>query len=82
MNRWMDEVSGAAAGILALTFLLSFVAVGAVVIGGIAFLTVEGYHLYKRRHDPPRLGPWSEPGDTAAFGWDGGLYMGEEIRWQ
>lgn len=80
MSRWSDEVSGAAAGILVLSIVLSFVVIGALAVGGIAFLTVQGYHMYKRRHDPPKLGPWSDPGDVSVFG-AGGLHLGEEVRW-
>lgn len=80
MGRWGDEVSSAAVGILAVTFMLSFFVIGALLVGGIAFLSVQGYHMYKRRHDPPHLSPWAEPGDVSAFG-SGGLHLGEEIRW-
>lgn len=80
MAQWENEVSGAAVGVLAMSMMLAVVVVGAVVIGGLSAMTVQGYQTVKRRHDPPHLGPWSEPGDVSEFGY-GGLHLGEEMRW-
>jgi hypothetical protein len=83
MDRFQNEVSGTVVGLLVTVFVISAYVLVAVVIGGLAFLTVQGYEMYKKRNDPLQLGPWSLPGDTAAFGWDAGLQMGEEkVTWQ
>ncbi len=82
MNKWMDEVSGNVVGLVATIIFIMCLAVGAFVVGGLIALGYVGYQVYVHRHDPPQRGPWSEPGDTAAFGWDAGLRMGEEVTWR
>lgn len=82
MDQFQSEVTGNVMGILVTTFVVAGYVIAAVVIGGLVFLTTQGYQTYKKRNEPPQLGPWSLPGDTSAFGWDAGLQMGEEVTWQ
>jgi hypothetical protein len=74
---FLDEGLDQVIGIMAL-------ATGVVIvllIGGALFFAFEGYKSFQHRHDPPGLGPWGEPADPSAFGWDAGLHMGEEVVW-
>jgi hypothetical protein len=74
LDYGLDQVTGIMA-----------VATGIVVvllIGGMIFLAFEGYDAFRKRNDPPELGPWGEPASTDIFGWDAGLHMAEEIAWQ
>ena len=75
---WFDSGMDEVVGIMALATGIVIV----MVIAGVVFLAYEGYGAFKKRHDPPLLGPWSEPGDVSSFGWDAGLKMGQEVVWQ
>lgn len=81
MYKYLDEGVSAAVSILVISMILSFVLVGALVVGGLIVLVREGYKQYKKRNDPPQLGPWAEPSDVSAFGWDAGLRLGKEVTW-
>ncbi len=82
MDQFQNDVSGTVVGLLMTTFVVAGIVLVVVIIGGLTLLSVQGYQMFKKRNDPPQLGPWSLPGDTTAFGWDAGLRIGEAVAWQ
>jgi hypothetical protein len=86
MGRWGDEVSGAAAGILALSIIGGIalvVIVAGAVLGAVTGLAVGGGVLGYRYYKKKKLGPWDEKSDATGFGLfePGGSLLGEEVRW-